>query len=69
MTTRCDRCNGSPVRPATHPRQRPLCAPCARIIGVTLEDDVRAGVDCYLAADPRGPVINAIVGILQEAVR
>ncbi len=62
---RCGRCNAGQSRPVLGSRHRELCDVCVPLVGATITDEVRAGVDYYLASDPRGPVVGQIVGILR----
>lgn len=66
---RCGRCNAGQTRPVVHSRHARLCDRCIRILGVPTAEFVRSGVDHFLAADPRGRVVEGIVGLLQEAYR
>lgn len=65
--TRCPRCNAGQSIPVIHSRHARLCDRCVRSLGVSTVDYVRSGVDFHLAHNPRGSVVAAIIGLLQEA--
>lgn len=62
----CGHTTGATFRPS----DTPMCLDCVRVeLGFVKRErasveDIRAFVDCELAADPRGPVVTGIVAAM-----